>query len=121
MICLAAGTVAVMLATQSFTLTWVHSVEHTEIQEDYRQEGEGLRLTDARIRGSGAGFDPPAGAQLANGWWHYRPHLSLEAVTLARADAPGDWMLCFDGTCRSLEAYLTRAQPDQPARIAACR
>jgi hypothetical protein len=119
-ICLAAGTVAATMAAQAFTLTWVHSVEHTAIEEDYRATGGKLLLTTARIKGSGAGFDPPPGSRLENGWWRYEPHMSLDGLTLARADAPGDWRICLENLCRSVDSYLAGAARDAPVRISAC-
>lgn len=119
-LCLTAGALSVTLAFQSFTLAWTHSVEHTDIQEDYRLSDGRLLLTEARIKGSGAGFDPPNGARLEDGWWHYEPHVTLETLTLARADAPGDWQICAQGQCRSLEYYLPHADDSAPVQIAAC-
>ena len=119
-LCLTAGAVAVALSAQSFTLTWIHSVERTEIQEDYRVTDGRLMLTAARIKGSGAGFDPPPGARLADGWWQYEPRRMLDALTLARSAAPGDWRICLEGLCRSLEYYLPDDGSGMPARITAC-
>lgn len=120
MLCLTAGAMAVALSAQSFTLSWKHSVEHTEIQEDFRLAENRLMLIEARIKGSGAGFDPPAGARLANGWWEYEPRLELDALTLARRAAPGDWQICLEGLCRSLEYYLPDDGSGTPVQITAC-
>lgn len=120
MFCLTAGALAATLAVHSFTLTWIHSVEKTEIQEDYNQAGDRLVLTEARIKTSGAGFDPPPGAILDSGWWRWRPGTSLDAVTLARAAAPGDWHICVHNSCRSVSHYLPQADHDTPIRITAC-
>jgi hypothetical protein len=119
-LCLTAGAVAATLAVQSFTLTWIHSVERTEIREDYRLVDDRLVLVTARIKGSGAGFDPPPGSKLEDGWWRYEPNLTLPAVTLARSAAVGDWRICLNRTCHSLEYYLPDADNSAPVQIAAC-
>jgi len=106
MFCLTAGALAATLAAQSFTLSWIHSVQKTEIQEDYSTAGDKLLLTEARIQSSGAGFDPPPGAQLAGGWWRWRPATLHEKLTMARAAAPGEWSICLDGNCRPLGEYI---------------
>jgi hypothetical protein len=120
MLCLTAGAVAVTLATQSFTLAWIHSVEKTEIREDYRLSGDHLVLTEARIKGSGAGFDPPPGAVLDGGWWLYRPNREMKALTLARSNAPGEWQICFDGLCHALAHYLPNSNDETPVEVTAC-
>jgi hypothetical protein len=53
---------------------WTHSIEKIRWEEDWRIEDGALHLVEARIRGSGAGMEPPAGAVLKNGVWHYRPN-----------------------------------------------
>jgi hypothetical protein len=121
MLCLTAGAVAVALATQGFTLAWIHSVEKTEIQEDYRLSDDRLILTEARIKGSGAGFDPPAGAVLDGGWWRYWPNREAKTVTLARSNAPGEWQICLDGLCHALAHYLPQnGSGASPVEITAC-
>lgn len=121
MFCLTAGALAATLAAQSFTLAWIHSVEKTEIQEDYRLTGDRLMLTEARIKTSGAGFDPPADAKLEGGWWRWHPGTVLDLLTLARSSAPGDWRICLERTCDPLIHYLPGQDSDTPVQIAACR
>lgn len=119
--CLTAGTLAATLAVQSFTLSWIHSVEKTEIQEDYSSAADGhLLLTEARIKTSGAGFDPPPDAILDGGWWRWRPGIILDQLTLARASAPGEWRICLPNGCRPLSQYLPDSQNETPVRITAC-
>ena len=120
MFCLTAGTLAATLAVQSFTLTWIHSVEKTEIQEDYSLAADHLLLTEARIKTSGAGFDPPPGATLEGGWWRWQPGTMLDAVTLARSAAPGEWRICVHNSCQPLSQYLPDGESEAPVRIAAC-
>ena len=119
MICLTAGVLAASLAAPGFTLTWIHSVEKTEIQEDYLVSGSRLLLTEERIKTSGAGFDPQPGSVLADGWWLWHPNRLVEDITLAMAAAPGDWRICVNNACHPVRHYLPDAGTE-PVRIAAC-
>jgi hypothetical protein len=118
--CLTTGTFVATLAVHSLTLTWIHSVEKAEIQEDYSQAGDQLLLTEARIKTSGAGFDPPPGAVLGGGWWRWQPNRMLDGITLARAAAPGEWRICVHNRCQPLGQYLPDGIDDAPVRISAC-
>lgn len=120
MLCLIAGAVTVALATSGFTLSWTHSVERTEIHEDYQLADGRLVLMAARIKGSGAGFDPPVGAELAEGWWRYEPRRTLDGLTLARSDSVTEWQLCVDNRCRALTEYLPEIGGSTAVRLAAC-
>lgn len=73
MLCLTAGTVSAVLAVQSFTLSWIHSIEKIQWQEDWRVESRELVIDEARIRGTGAGMEPPDNAVFKDGLWRYRP------------------------------------------------
>ena len=64
-LCLAAAGIVVHLAATEFTLAWTHSVERVRWEEDWRVEGDRLVAADSRVRGSGAGMDPPAAALAA--------------------------------------------------------
>ena len=106
------GAVAAALPIEAFTLSWHHTIEKVEWQEDYRVVPGGLRLVEARVRGAGAGMEPPAGAFLRDGWWHYVPDLPLlPALTLANAAEAGEWRLCREGNCRTLPDLAGRPQP----------
>lgn len=121
-VCLTAGLLAATLSLDAFTLTWVHSVERSAIEEDYRVTATGLVLTEARIKGSGAGFDPPAGSVLRGGWWHYRPSLPpLPRIALARSGTVADWRLCAGGRCTPLGALLPGARPTDTIVVAPCQ
>jgi len=72
-LCIAAGALVATLAAESFTLAWTHSIEKIRWEEDWRIENGRLHLVEARIRGSGAGMEPPDGAVLRHGAWHYAP------------------------------------------------
>ncbi len=111
-ICLAAGALHAFVATTSFTLAWTHSIEKIRWEEDYVAHGHELILEEARIRGSGAGMEPPPGAVLRDGAWHYRPERApLARVLLARSDFTPDYELCFDGRCHAMAEVIPAAGP----------
>jgi hypothetical protein len=102
-LCLAAAGLVVALPLQAFTLAWTHSIEKVRWEEDYRIVGGGLQLSEARIRGTGAGMEPPPDAVLKDGVWHYRPQMApLETVRLTRSGYVPDYQLCAEGSCRPL-------------------
>jgi hypothetical protein len=47
------------LALAAFTLVWTHSIEKVDWQEDWHVTPDGLELVQARVKGSGAGMEPP--------------------------------------------------------------
>ena len=97
-LCLVAGSLQVQLPVHQFTLRWQHSIEKIEWAEDYEVVGPWLHLSQARIRGSGAGMEPPDGSSLIDGVWNYR--LSdpwRREVVLARSEFVPDYELCIDG------------------------
>ncbi len=119
-VCLIAGALNVAVPARSFTLAWRHTVEKVLWEEDYVVAGEWLYLSGARIRGSGAGMEPPAGAVLQHGAWHYRPpHRWHRAIELARSEFGADYLLCIDGRCRSLTALI--GPPAGAVTVAPCR
>ena len=105
-ICIASGGLVAYLAASSFTLQWMHTVEHTAWEEDWRiAAGDRLELVEARVKGSGAGMEPPDGARLEGGWWRYRPDArSLDAMRLAdHGGAAGRWRICTSiGPCQEI-------------------
>ncbi|MDP2700318.1 DUF1850 domain-containing protein [Thalassospira sp.] len=105
-LCILAAGKTISLAITAFTLSWMHSVEHTGWHEEWRIGPQGLEIVEARIKGSGAGMEPPPDARLIDGWWVYHPDLPpLPSVTLAASGATGQgWQLCADGKCRELGA-----------------
>lgn len=116
-ICLIAGGKATAIALASFTLAWTHSVEKVRWEEDWELSDAGLRIVEARVKGSGAGMEVPDGAVLRDGVWHYVPSLPPQReLLLARSGATvGNWELCAEGRCREIGAAAGPA-----ARIAAC-
>lgn len=105
-LCLAAGTLTAVLAVETFTLAWTHSIEKLRWEEDWRIEGGVLVITEARIRGTGAGMEPPAGAVLEQGVWHYTPAVRLTQLRLAHSPHAKGYELCLGGQCRSLADHL---------------
>lgn len=119
-VCLAAGALHAFIAATQFTLAWTHSVEKIRWEEDYRVSAGRLVLEEARIRGSGAGMDPPPGAVLRDGAWHYRPHLlPLPALELARSRYTSDYELCLRSACRPLGQWIPVSAG--PTRLSPCR
>lgn len=106
-LCLAATAVAISLGVDAFTLAWTHSVERTEWRESWRVQGRALVLEEARVRGSGAGMEPPDGSMLRDGWWIYHAALEVPSLRLAVSGATGrGWQFCADGRCSDLESDL---------------
>jgi hypothetical protein len=107
MLCLVAGSVVASLMTGTITLAWTHSVEKIAWEEDWRASPAGLVLGEARVRGSGAGMDPPPEARLKDGVWAWTPNLPpLREVVMRRSGAVADWRVCLSGECRPMDAYV---------------
>lgn len=119
-LCLAAGTVAAVLAVESFTLAWTHSIEKVRWEEDWRIEGKTLVITEARIRGTGAGMEPPADAEFKGGVWHYQPAVSLTQLRLAHSPYTAGYDLCIAGRCRPLAEHLPGAENPSTIVLEAC-
>jgi len=100
---LAAGKMTV-LAASLFSLSWTHSVQKTEWHEVWQVGDAGLILTEARVKGSGAGMEPPEGSKLVEDWWVYRPRIpAQEKLVLASSGMTGGgWRLCASATCLEL-------------------
>lgn len=109
--CLLAGIAVIALSGQDFRLEWTHSVEKTAWREYWQIEDDGLRLTKAAVKGSGAGMEPGQGAQLKDGWWVWEPDLPLQPeLYLAASGATGEaWRLCDKESCRDIGAAAGEA------------
>jgi hypothetical protein len=102
-LCLASLGVVKTLSVAAFTLVWTHSIEKVDWQEDWRIDPKELELVQARVKGSGAGMEPPADGRLVNGWFQWQPRRApMPEVVVGNSGAAGDWRLCSDGNCRTL-------------------
>ena len=120
-VCFATGTIAKMLQVTALSLAWTHSVEKIEWQEDWRVSPHGLVLVEARIKGSGAGIDPPPDARLIAGWWSWNSTpVERSEVILGQSDAVGDWRICADGRCATLPEILGRPPRTEATRMSSC-
>jgi hypothetical protein len=97
------------LALAVFTLAWTHSVEKVEWQEDWRVTPQGMLLVAARVKGSGAGMEPPPEARLIDGWFQWQiARAPLPEVVLGNSGAAGEWRICANGHCRTLSDIFAR-------------
>jgi hypothetical protein len=119
-LCLAAGDARAIVAAKRFTLTWQHTIEKVDWEEDFLVAGDWLYLTAARVRGSGAGMEPESGAVLVDGAWTYRPRVRwFRELTLARSEFGADHRVCIDGACWPLTHWVPLASPTTIAPCAA--
>jgi hypothetical protein len=108
-LCLASAGVVKSLSVAAFMLTWTHSIEKIEWQEDWRVTPQGLEIVEARVKGSGAGMEPPPDARLSEGWFHWKPQLPiLPEVVLGNSGMAGEWRFCTEGKCQDLSAIMGR-------------
>jgi len=115
-LCILAGGKITALAISAFTLSWTHSAQKTEWREAWTVTPAGLTLTEASVKGSGAGMEPGPDAVSRDGWWAWKPTLPpLPTLALAASGAtPSPWTLCHNGGCIELgaeagdEAVLSR-------------
>jgi len=122
MLCLSAGAVSAALAVQAFTLSWTHSIEKLRWEEDWKIAGGRLEIVEARIRGTGAGMEPPEDAVLEGGAWHYRPAVApIAQLSLAHSPYTAGYELCAGGACRPLAAYLPGIEATTTIVLAPCK
>jgi hypothetical protein len=116
----------VFLPVRQFTLAWNHSIEKTRWEEDYLIETDAvggapkLVALAARVRGSGAGMEPPEGAVLRRGWYEFplvRP--ALAELLLTRSGYTADYEWCEQGRCTPMAALLP--SDGGVTRLWACR
>ncbi|NEX60476.1 DUF1850 domain-containing protein [Noviherbaspirillum galbum] len=120
-LCLAAAALSVVVPVQAFTLAWTHSIEKIRWEEDYRVVGGRLQLEEARIRGSGAGMEPPDDAVFRQGAWHYRPAVSsFASIDLARSGYVADYQLCWDGRCHSMSEFAGSVEQAPVVTLSSC-
>ncbi len=117
LVCLATAGGLTAIAPQ-VTLAWTHSVQKTEWQEVWVAGPDGLTLQEARVKGSGAGMEPPPEAVLAGGFYRWAPRLPPQRdVVLRRSGATADWRICTPDGCRTMDEL---AGADDPVRLTAC-
>lgn len=116
-LCILAAGNTVTLAATAFTLSWTHSVEQTRWEEDWRITPAGIEIVEARVKGSGAGMEPPPDAVFEHGWWSYVPEIPTRPeIVLAASGATGaGWSLCAAGKCIELGAAA-----GEPVRLKPC-
>src|SRR5690242_18032325 len=121
-LCLAFAGGVKALAVAAFTLAWIHSIEKVEWQEDWRITANGLELVEARVKGSGAGMEPPPEAQLSRGWFRWKPaRPAMDEVTLGNSGAAGEWRLCTGGKCRTLSAIIGHPVGTEVTTMRVCK
>jgi hypothetical protein len=116
-LCLAAGSISAALAVGRFTLSWQHSIEKVEWRESWAVSASGLVPVEARVRGTGAGMEPPPTARLEDDWFVWRPALPPQQKLVYPDSAfTGPMRLCLAGKpCRLLRGFLPKNAPsDQP-------
>jgi hypothetical protein len=119
-LCLVGAAKAVQISAVAFTLSWTHTVQRSEWQEDWQVVGDRLFLDEARIQGSGAGMEPPDEAVLRDGFYVWKPNLlPIPELILRRAPEAGDWRLCAAGRCAQLGEWL--GGEADPVTFRACR
>ena len=120
-LCLAAAGVVKTLAVAAFTLVWTHSIEKTAWQEDWRVSAQGLQLVAARIKGFGAGMEPPPEARLIDGWFAWDVHRAPQPeLLLGNSGEAGEWRLCDSGHCRTLSQIMGHDLGAQPTTLSRC-
>ena len=109
----------ITIAATIFSLSWTHSVEKTQWQEDWAVVDKELVLQRARVKGSGAGMDPGDGSALEAGWWVWNPVLPpVKELNLASSgETISGWKLCHGsvGTCIEFTE-----SGSEPIRVEAC-
>lgn len=120
-LCLASAGLTKALSVAAFTLVWTHSIEKVDWQEDWQVGRDGLTLVAARIKGSGAGMEPPPEARLVDGWYRWTPHTQpRREVMLGNSATAGEWRFCIDGACRTLSDLLGRPVGANPTTMSVC-
>jgi len=120
-LCLASAGLVKVLSIATFTLAWTHSIEKTDWQEDWRVTPRGLELVQARVKGSGAGMEPPPEARLVDGWFQWHPaRPAMPQVVLGNSGAAGEWRLCAKGDCRTLSELFGRPIGANVTTMSAC-
>jgi hypothetical protein len=117
-LCVLAAGKTVVMAVSAFTLAWTHSIEKTRWEEDWRITPAGLQVDQARVKGSGAGMEPPDGSVLREGWWVYEPSVAPvpQLVLASSGTTLSGWSICGEGRCLTVGETAADA-----IRLKACR
>ena len=108
-LCLIGAGEAVRLAIAAFSLSWIHTVEKVPWEESWRVEATRLVLSEARVKGSGAGMEPPPNARHQDGWYIWEPENPERGEIILRMTEFGQWTFCAEGiSCRPLRAVFGR-------------
>ena len=99
-----------IIPAQAFSLAWTHSVEKTQWQESWQMKSGTLQIIESRVKGSGAGMEPPGDAKLHDGWWVYHPAIPPQKkLVLAVSGMTGEgWTLCTASGCWTLDRNAGR-------------
>lgn len=120
-LCLAAGALVTSLLAESLTLSWQHSIEKILWEEDWKLVGQSLVIEAARVRGTGAGMEPPAGAQLREGAWHYVPTLPpLPSIRLTHSSHVPPYIICVAQDCRPIDVWLPGLPAEAVVELLPC-
>ncbi|MBY0380774.1 MAG: DUF1850 domain-containing protein [Xanthobacteraceae bacterium] len=120
-VCFASAGFIKSLSVAAFTLAWTHSVEKIAWQEDWRVTSNGLQIVEARVKGSGAGMEPPAEARLVNGWFQWSLNRPAQTdVELANSGVAGEWNICHDDSCITLSQLFGRPVGVSVITMSAC-
>lgn len=119
-LCLIAGLLVAPVG-DTLTLRWTHSIQKTVWEEDYRLSGDALRLVAARVRGTGAGMEPPADAVFRDGAWHYTPSLPpLPRVSLRHSPHAAPYIVCSAARCQGMADWLPGLPEEAVVDITLC-
>ena len=113
------GSALALRLPSPIVLTWQHSVEHTELQEEWHASAAGMVLRESAVEGPGAGIDLPADARRVEGRWRFRPALPPQPVVhLANSRFAAGYRVCWPGGCARLDELVGGV--DRPVAIRAC-
>lgn len=119
-LCLIAGLLIAPLS-DAIMLRWTHSVQKVAWEEDYRRADHSLELVAARVRGTGAGMEPPADAVFRDGAWHYTPSLlPLPGITLRHSPHADPYIICNDTLCQPVSDWLPGLPEEAILKITPC-
>ena len=118
--CISSGGLVARLPDARLALAWTHSIEKIRWEEDWRLSEGHMVLDAARVRGSGAGMEPPPGARLIDGVWHYTVARREAALVLTRSPFTEGYALCSGGRCGNLADWLPGLPEIAQVRIHAC-